>query len=102
MRPSFPVVRQTSRFFKDLKYDVSLDGVEATHQLENGMSLSSNLDVFDKMVGFNFEKEYNTQARFKTGLEYEPFHNSGKLKASYSTRDLNIYGNVYLNKDNPG
>lgn len=102
MRPSFPVIKQTSRFFKDLKYDVSLDGVEATHRLGNCMSLSSNLDVFDKMVGFNFEREYNSQVRFKTGVEYEPFHNSGKLKASYSTRDLNVYGNVYLNKDNPG
>lgn len=102
MRPNFPVVEKTSKFFKDLKYDISLDGVEATRNLNNNFSVSTNLDVFDKMVGANIEKKYNDYAKFKAGIEYEPFHNSGKLKAEYSTRMSNLYGNVYLNKDNPG
>ncbi len=102
MRPKFPVVKQTSKFFKELDYDVSLDGVEATHQIKDGLSVSSNVDVFDKMVGFNVKKQYNPQVSFSAGAEYEPFHNSGKLKASYNTNYYNVYGNMYLNKDNPG
>ena len=103
MRPELPKVEKKSEFFKDVKYYVSLDEVEAKKKLNNNLTLGSSIDIFDKSIGTSLEKQYgNGDIRLKGQVEYRPFDNSCCLNVNYSTPQKNIYGNVDLNKDNPG
>lgn len=103
MRPNLPGVSKNSTFFKGMSYDVSLDEIEATKKLGNGLNVGANIDVFDKSIGAGIEKNYNNgKVQLKGGVEYQPLDKAGKLKMDYTTSQSAISGTVYLNKENSG
>ncbi len=102
-RPETPSVEKKSSFFKDVKYDVSVDEFSAMKKITPTAEAGTVVDYFDKSIGLKYEnKSPGGYTTFKSELEYEPFDNTLQVSSSYSMPNSSVDGRVYLNKDNPG
>ena len=101
MRPDFDTVEKNSKLFSDIKYDVSLDKIEAKKELNNGDTFSIISDNFDKAIGVNYKKDIGN-AVWKSGIEYEPFDKAVKLTTNYKLKGQSYSAKLYLDEKNYG
>ena len=102
-RPETPSVEKKSTFFKDVKYDVSIDEFSAMKKITPTAEAGTVVDYFDKSVGLKYQqKSPGGYTTFKGEVEYEPFDNTLQVSSSYTVPQHSIDGRVYLNKENPG
>ena len=102
-RPQAQSVEKNSSFFKDVKYNVSIDEFNAMKKFTPEIDAGATVDYFDKSVGLKYKQTGNGgYTTFKGTLEYEPFDSTVRVTSSYHMPNCSIDGGVYLNKDNPG
>lgn len=101
MRPDAEVIEKKSHLFSDLKYDASIDKLEAKKKLNNGDTFSLIGDTFDKAVGISYKKQTGN-ATWKSGIEYEPLDEAIKLTSSYQLKNQSYNVKLYLDEDNYG
>lgn len=102
-RPELRTVEKKSHFFKDVKYDVSLDKFYTRKKITPTLEGGTVIDYFDKSVGLQFRHNSVSQkTSFKGAVEYEPFDNTLKISGRYREPDSTIDGKFYLNEGNPG
>ncbi len=102
-RPETPSVQKKSTFFKDLKYDVSLDEFDVIKKFSPSFECGTSVDYFDKSVGLKVKNSTNGgRTTFKGAVEYEPFDNTLQMSSRYEMPKSSFDARAYLNKDNPG
>ena len=103
MRPKPPVIEKSSKFFKNVKYDVSISNIVSERQIGHNSILARDVDFFDKTATFSFQKIGDGgYTKISAGAGYNFFKKRVKLDAHYTMPDSFIRGRVYIEKDNPG